>query len=101
MATLIEQIYAAAANVGFLKTCTWQPSSGGPLQTHKVGMQAHDETVLDNLSLSAEYQMTYPVGVFVGLAAREVVQIDSVPFQVREVRSIGDGSEMRAKLTRL
>ena len=101
MTSLIEQIYAAAANAGFLKTCTWQPSSGAPLQTHKVGMQAHDETVLDNLSLSTEYQMTYPVGVFVGLAAREVVQIDGQQYQVRDIRGMGDGSEMRAKLTRL
>jgi hypothetical protein len=45
--------------------------------------------------------MSYPATVFVGLAPRETVEIDGVAFQVREIRAVGDGSELRAKLTRL
>ena len=37
----------------------------------------------------------------VGLAAREVVEIGGTTFQVRDIRAVGDGSEIRAKLTRL
>ena len=45
--------------------------------------------------------MTYPSTVFVGLAPREPVEIDGVTFLVRELRAVGDGSEMRATLTRV
>ncbi|MBL0143852.1 MAG: hypothetical protein IPP91_17545 [Betaproteobacteria bacterium] len=98
---LVERIYEAAANVGFLKPCTWQPSAGGARQTHPVGFAAPDEMLLDGLTASTEYVMSYPATIFTGLAPREVVEIDWVAFQVREVRAVGDGSEMRAKLTRL
>jgi hypothetical protein len=37
----------------------------------------------------------------VGLAARETVEIDGQLFQVREIRAVGDGSELRAKLSRI
>ena len=45
--------------------------------------------------------MTYPVTAFGGLAVREVVEIGGTSFQVRDIRAVGDGSEIRAKLTRL
>ena len=45
--------------------------------------------------------MTYPATALVGLAAREVVEIGGTTFQVRDIRAVGDGSEIRAKLTRL
>jgi len=57
--------------------------------------------VLDGLSLSTEYVMTYPASIFIGLAQREPVEIDGVIFLVRELRAVGDGSEMRATLTRV
>ena len=98
---LIERIYEAAANVGFLKSCRWSPSGGGASQTYAVGFAAPDETILDGLTGSTEYVMSYPASVFVGLAPRETVEIDAVAFQVREIRAVGDGSEMRAKLTRI
>ena len=45
--------------------------------------------------------MTYPASVFVGLAARETVEIDDQMFQVRAIRAVGDGSERRATLSRI
>jgi hypothetical protein len=101
MATLVEKIYLAAANVGFLKICVWQPSDGGAAQTHSVGFSAPDKEVLAGFGVSTEYEMTYPNSCFVGLKAREVVQIDGVEYQVREVTAVGDGSEVRAKLMRV
>ena len=101
MTSLIEKIYEAAANVGFLKTCVWRPSDGSPPRTNQVGLQAPDETVLDNLASTTDTTMSYPASIFAGLAQREVVEIDGMTFQVREIRAVGDGSELRARLTRL
>lgn len=99
--SLVEQIYESAANAGLLKDCLWRPSDGSQTQRFSVGFAAPDDTVLDGLSLSTEYAMTYPSTVFVGLAPREPVEIDGVTFLVRELRAVGDGSEMRATLTRV
>ncbi|CAJ0692275.1 MULTISPECIES: head-tail joining protein [Ralstonia] len=98
---LVEQIYEAATNAGLLKDCLWRPSDGTTAQRHPVGFAAPDDTVLDGLSLSTEYVVTYPASVFVGLAQREPVEIDGVTFVVRDIRAVGDGSEMRATLTRV
>ena len=101
MTTLVEKIYRAAANVGFLKMCVWQPSDGGAAQTHSVGFSAPDQDVLSGLGVSTDYEMTYPNSRFVGLKTREVVQLEDVAYQVREVTAVGDGSEVRAKLMRV
>jgi hypothetical protein len=101
MTTLVEKLYRAAANVGFLKTCVWQPSDGGVDQTHSVGFSAPDQDVLSGLGVSTEYAMTYPNSCLVGLKSREVVQIEGDVYQVREVMAVGDGSEVRAKLMRV
>jgi len=97
----VEQIYASAANVGLLKECLWYPSNGAPSQLHQVGFAAPDESLLDGLTLSTDYEMTYPVTAFGGLAVREVVEIGGTSYQVRDIRAVADGSEIRAKLTRL
>ena len=101
MTTLVEKLYRAAANVGFLKTCVWQPGDGGAVQSYSVGFVAPDKDVLSGLGLSTDYEMTYPVTALNGLAAREVVEVGGSSFQVRGIRAVGDGSELRAKLTRL
>jgi len=98
---LVEQVYEAAMNAGLLKDCHWQPSGGSPAQQHPVDFSAPDDTVFDGLALNTDHAITYPSSVFVGLAAREVVEIDGVVYQVRDIRAVADGSEMRAKLTRL
>jgi hypothetical protein len=99
--TLVAQIYESAANAGLLKECLWHPSDGSPSQTHQVGFAAPEDSLLDGLTLSTEYVMTYPVSAFAGLAAREAVEIGGTTFQVRDIRAVGDGTEIRAKLTRL
>jgi hypothetical protein len=101
MSTLVEKIYRAAANVGFLKTCTWQPSDAGTVQAYSVGFIAPDKDVLSGLGVSTEFEMTYPNTSLVGLKTREVVQIEGVAYQVREVMAVGDGSELCAKLMRV
>jgi hypothetical protein len=98
---LVERLYASAANAGLLKECLWQPADGAPVESRLVGFSAPDDTLLDGLATSTEYVITYPASAFVGLAARDTVLIVGASFQVREVRAVGDGSEMRAKLTRL
>jgi len=98
---LIDNLYEAAAHAGFLKPCVWRPSDGSPEQASLVGFAAPDETLLDGLTLSTEYVMSYLASVLVGLAARETVEIDGQAFQVRDIRAVGDGSELRAKLTRI
>jgi len=99
--SLVAQIYESAANAGLLKECLWYPSDGSPPQRHQVGFAAPDESLLDGLTLSTEYVMTYPATAFGGLAAREAVEIGGATFQVRDIQAVGDGSEIRAKLTRL
>ena len=98
---LVEQIYASAVNAGLLRECRWQPSDGSASQTHHIGFSAPDDTVFDGLASSTDYQMSYPASVLKGLAPREVVEIDGVIYQVRSTRAVGDGSEMRAQLTRV
>ena len=98
---LVEQVYEAAANAGFLKECVWHPSDGGPPRTNMVGLRAPDDSVLGNLTPSRDTVISYPASIFEGLSQREMVEVAGVKFQVRDIRAVGDGSEMRAKLTRL
>ncbi|MDX1251154.1 MAG: hypothetical protein IDH49_02630 [Gammaproteobacteria bacterium] len=99
--SLLALIYEAAANAGLLKDCLWRPSDGSPPQAYPVGFAAPDDTVLDGLTLSTEYVMSYPDTALKGLAARETVEIGGTAFQVRDIRAVGDGAEIRARLTRL
>ena len=98
---LIERLYQSAANAGLTVRCRWLPAGGGPARTQQVGFSAPDNTVLDGLALNTDYAITYPSSCLKGLAARDTVVIDGVSYQVRDTRAVGDGSEMRAKLTRL
>ncbi|MGB4345677.1 MAG: hypothetical protein WBJ21_04690 [Burkholderiaceae bacterium] len=98
---LVEQVYAAALSAGLLRDCRWRPADGSPLQTHAVGFTAPDDTVFDGLASSTDYQMSYPASVLKGLGPREAVEIDGVIYQVRSTWAVGDGSEMRAQLTRV
>ena len=97
----LQRLYGAAARAGLLKDCTWRPTDGRPAEIYPVGFAAPDTLRLDGLTLSTDYEMTYPQSLFEGLAAREVVEIAGAAFQVREIRALGDGSERRATLTRL
>lgn len=98
---LVEQVYEAATNAGLLRDCRWQPSDGSPAQRHPVGFAAPSDPLLDGLAMNTDTVITYPKSVFTGLVAREPVEIDGVIYLVREVRAVGDGSELRASLTRV
>ncbi len=98
---MMETVYAAAAGAGLLQACTWQPADGSTAQTHAVGFSCPDDTVLDGLAGSTEYAMSFPASIFAGLSAREQVQIAGATYLVREVVAVGDGSERRARLTKV
>ena len=98
---LVEQVYSAAANAGLTVRCRWFPAGGESAKTQQVGFSAPDDTALDGLTLNTDYAITYPASVFVGLAVRDAVEVEGVAYQVRDVRALADGTEMRAKLTRL
>ena len=99
--SLVEQIYESAANAGLLKDCLWCPADGTTAQRDQVGSAASDDTVFDGLASTTDHQMSYPASVLKGLAPRDTVEIDGVIYQVRSTRAVGDGSEMRAQLTRV
>jgi len=98
---LCQEVYAAAARQGFLQACVWLPSSGASAKTAMVDLQTHDERLLNQLTLSAETTMSYPAGALPGLQQNEVVEVGGLRYQVREILSVSDGSELRAKLTQL
>lgn len=98
---MMETVYTAAHRAGLLQVCTWQPADGSPGQTHAVGFSCPDDTLLDGLASSTEYAMTFPASAFVGLAPREPVQIAGVTYLIREVVAVGDGSERRARLSKV
>lgn len=98
---LCQEVYAAAAGNGFLQECLWRPASGRFSKTALVNLQTSDQPVLHQLALSAETTMSYPVGSLAGLQQGEVVKVGGLRYQVREILSVSDGSEMRAKLTLL
>jgi hypothetical protein len=91
----IELIYQAAEHAGFLQQCLWDDC------TAMVGFQAADQDVLNRLTQSTEFSMTYPANSLQGLRTGHRVEIAEVRYQVREVVRISDGSEMRATLTKL
>jgi hypothetical protein len=93
--SLIDLIYEAAGNAGFLQPCRWEES------TAIVGLQSVDRDVLNHLTLSSDTSMTYPSSCFLGLKTGHRVELGDAEYQVREVVMIADGSEMRATLTKL
>ena len=94
----IAALYRAAESAGLLSRCVWQrPSDQGitpPPESHAVGFRAPDESILDGLSLSTEYTMTYPDTAFLDLAPQAIVAVDERSFQVRQVRSGSDGERI-------
>jgi len=97
----IEALYAAAEHAGILLEAIWSPGNGDPPVTVKVDFQSPDEAVLDGLALSADYAIRYPAKRLPDLVAGETLTINSQDYRVREIRTLGDGSEKRATLTRL
>jgi len=97
----VEAIYAAAANAGLLKLARLQQADGSAPVVAHVGFTAPDNTLLDGLAVGTDFEMAFPASVFTGIAVRDGVEIDGVMFQVRDLRAVGDGSESRARLSRV
>jgi len=98
---MLSRLYDAAARAGLLSLATWLPEDGADPETAWVEFRAPDETVLDGLGLSTDYAIRYPTSIFVDLVSGHTVTIEGQAYRIRETRVVGDGSEKRAKLTRL
>lgn len=88
----VEHFYNAAQAAGLLTPVT--TTTG----TVYCAFRAADETVLDGLALSREYQLDYPAS-WLTLAAGDIVVVNDIRYQVRDIRAIGDGTERRASLS--
>ena len=91
---LLCDLYAVAGRAGLLT-----PAMIGGTEV-LVDFRAPDAEVLDGLGLSADYDIRYPADEVLLDTGHELV-IGGIPYRVREVRAIGDGSECRATLTRI
>lgn len=99
-------IYEAADRAGLLHQCIWTPADGSDIEQHPVGFSSQDESVLGGIALSTDYMITYPRVWFEKLSVNDHVQIRQGSnatqlFIVREIRKMGDGSEIKAYLSRL
>lgn len=90
----VEDLYRAADRAGLLT-----PVVVGATAVH-CAFRAPDETVLDGLALSRDYQIDYPAS-WLTLAVGDTVEVAGRSYQVRDVRAIGDGTERRALLSQL
>jgi len=90
----IVPFYEAARSAGLLTRVTV-----GSVSAH-CAFRAPDDTVLDGLAISRDYQVEYPVA-WLTLAPGDQLSIGADSYQVREVRAVGNGTERRASLTRL
>jgi hypothetical protein len=90
----VTDLYDAAARAGLLT-----PVQVGAV-TVQCAFRAPDETVLDGLALSRDYEIEFPVERL-SLNVGDTVTIAGAPYRVREVMVLRDGSEARAKLARL
>ncbi|WP_047835758.1 MULTISPECIES: head-tail joining protein [unclassified Cupriavidus] len=91
----IEAFYDAAGRSGLLVDAEIDG------HTIAVDFRSPDETVLDGLALSTDYTIRFPASALPSLAAGDTVSIGGSNYRVRDIRSIGDGSERRASLSRL
>lgn len=91
----IEDFYDAAGRSGLLVNAEIDG------HTIAVDFRSPDETVLDGLALSVDYTIRSPASALPSLKAGDTVSIGGDSYRVRDVRSIGDGSERRADLSRL
>ena len=89
-----EDLYDAAQAAGLL-TAVQSPSG----QTVWCGWSMPDEVLLDGLVASHDYQLRYPASRMT-LHPGDELHIDGAEYVVRSVRAFGDGSEMRAEVSR-
>ena len=90
----LTDLYSAAGRAGLLT-----PAVIGGSEV-LVDFRAPDVEVLNGLGLSSDYAIRYPASDVMLDTGHELV-IGGVTYRVREVRTVGDGSECRATLMRL
>ncbi|WIM04493.1 MAG: hypothetical protein OHM77_07175 [Candidatus Nitricoxidivorans perseverans] len=90
----VADLYDAAARAGLLTAV-----KVGTLIV-ECGFRTPDETVLDGLALSRDYEIEFPIEHLL-LAVGDTVEIAGQLYRVREVIALRDGNECRAKLARL
>ena len=88
----IEDFYQSAQRAGLL---TQVNANGSSVY---CAFRSPEETVLDGLALSRDYQIDYPAS-WLKLAIGDLVDINGTSYQVRDIRVIGDGTECRASLS--
>jgi len=91
----VEEFYEAAARTGLLVDAEIDGN------TIAVDFRSPDEAVLDGLVLSSDYTIRFPASALPSLAAGDAVSIGGNNYRVRDIRSIGDGSERHVSLSRL
>lgn len=106
-----EAFYAAFKDAGMLRTATWTPSAGGPLQTGDVRFRTAERDALTGEQRSTDYTMRYPASLFPGLKRGETVVIDGptgrevadrASYTLREnPGKLIDGSELEALLAKV
>ncbi len=112
----IDRLYAAAEQAGLLQRCrrlvgdsttasttahTGAPTSMRFSPAVWVALTTPDEALLDGLAVASDPSIRFPSQRLAGLKKGEVLEVDGTRYRVRDVRSIGDGSEMRAHLSRV
>jgi hypothetical protein len=90
----VADLYDAAARCGLLSTV-----KVGAVTLH-AAFRAPDDSVLDGLALSRDYQIEYP-SERLTLSQGDAVDIAGQSYRVREVRQIRDGSESVATLSKV
>ena len=90
----VADLYDAAARCGLLTAV-----KAGAV-TVQAAFRAPDESVLDGMALSRDYQIEYP-SERLTLSQGDPLEIAGQSYRVREVRQIRDGSESVATLSRL
>ncbi len=90
-----DAIYDAAISAGLLYEVTF---NGVVVMCE---FRAPDESLLDGLVLSTDFNIRYLKNRMPSLKTGDVVSIKGDDYQVREVLSLGDGSECRATLSKI
>ena len=101
--SLVDRLYAAAAQAGLLQRCRRvvdKPTGTRLSPTVWVALIEPDEALLDGLAVASDPSIRFPAHRLTGLKKGDVLEVDGTRYRVRDVRAVGDGSEKRAHLSR-
>ncbi len=98
-ASIVQQVFAAAGNAGWLVSCSWVPKGKGIRETAPVSLSSEDHLLMDHLARSTDPLIRFPASNFVGIKRGDLLVIGANRYQVREVENLKDGSIKQAKVT--